>query len=211
MVQKAILSWPTNSTPGRDEKNERRRLSLLLRCQQNIKEKSLQTKEWFKAIPVGINKLDSLMKTMAQKAKINNERWQNHSGRKTMIQILCENDIPLTHIAQLSEHKSLKSSESYNTVSTQQEKQMSKLLSGYSSGTATKTSSHKTANIEAIYSSNSETQQAMTLFSGAVINGGNFSININTVSQSPKLTLEEEPRQISQKIKRCQNGRDLNF
>ena len=31
----------------------------------------------------------------------------------------------------------------------------------------------------------------MALFSRAVIEGGNFSININTVNQSPKLTLEE--------------------
>ena len=37
----------------------------------------------------------------------------------------------------------------------------------------------------------SESQQSMALFSGAVIQGGNFSININTVNKSPKLTLEE--------------------
>lgn len=80
-------------------------------------------------------------------------------------------------------------------VSTKQEIQMSKLLSGYTSGTTTKTSCRKTANIEVTYSSNSETQQAMILISGAFINGGNFSININTVNQSPTLTLEEEPRQ----------------
>ena len=34
------------------------------------------------------------MKTIAQKAGINNERLRNHSGRKTMIQTLSENDIP---------------------------------------------------------------------------------------------------------------------
>lgn len=161
-----------------------------------LKKESIQTKEWFKAAPVGINKLNSLMKTMAQKAGINNERLRNHSGRKTMIQTLSENDIPPTHIAQLSGHKNLKSLESYSTVSTKQEMQMSKLLSGYTSGTTTKTSSHKTPNVASTCSSNSETQQAMALFSGAVINGGNFSININTVNQSPKLTLEQEPTQI---------------
>lgn len=32
------------------------------------------------------------MKTMAQKAATNNERLRNHSGRKTMIQTLSEND-----------------------------------------------------------------------------------------------------------------------
>ena len=36
----------------------------------------------------------------------------------------------------------------------------------------------------------------MPLFSKAVINGGNFSIVINTVNQSPKLTVEREPSKI---------------
>ena len=75
----------------------------------NLKAESLQTKEWFKAGPVGINKLNGLMKTMAQRAGINNEHLRNYSGRKTMIQTLSENDIPLTHIAQLSGRKNLKS------------------------------------------------------------------------------------------------------
>jgi len=167
-----------------------------LAVNNTLKKESLQTKEWFKAAPVGINKLNSLMKTMAQKAGINNERLRNHSGRKTMIQTLSENDILPTHIAQLSGHKNLKSLESYSTVSTKQEMQMSKLLSGYTSGSATKTSSEKTANPAATSSPNSETQQAMALFSGAVINGGNFSININTVNQSPKLTVEQESSKV---------------
>ena len=167
-----------------------------LAVNNTLKKESLQTKEWFKAAPVGINKLNSLMKTMAQKAGINNERLRNHSGRKTMIQTLSENDIPPTHIAQLSGHKNLKSLESYSTVSTKQEMQMSKLLSGYTSGSATKTSSEKTANPAATSTPNSETQQAMALFSGAVINGGNFSININTVNQSPKLTVEQESSKV---------------
>jgi len=72
-----------------------------LAVNNNLKAESLQTKEWYKAGPVGINKLICLMKTMAQKAGINN-KCLNHSGRKTMIQTLSENDIPLTHIAQLS-------------------------------------------------------------------------------------------------------------
>jgi len=43
----------------------------------------------------------------------------------------------------------------------------------------------------AISPSTSESQQSMALFGGAVIQGGNFSISINTVNQSPKLTLQE--------------------
>ena len=79
-----------------------------LAVNSNLKAESPQTKEWFKVGLVGINKLNSLMKTMAQKVRINNERLRNHSRRKTMIQTLSENNIPPTHIAQLSGHKNLK-------------------------------------------------------------------------------------------------------
>ena len=161
-----------------------------LAVNNNLKAESLQTKEWFKAGPVGINKLNGLMKTMAQKAGINNERLRNHSGRKTMIQTLSENDIPPTHITQLSGHKNLKSIENYSKVSTKQQMKMSQVLSSVVASTATKTSSYEKAN-PTISPSTSESQQSMALFSGAVIEGGNFSININTVNQSPKLTLEE--------------------
>ena len=58
---------------------------------------------------VGKNKLNGLMKTMVQKAGIENDRLRKHSGRKTMIQTLSEHDIPPTQIAQLSGHKNLKS------------------------------------------------------------------------------------------------------
>ena len=173
----------------------------------NLKTESLQTKEWFKVGPVGINKLNSLVKTMAQKAGINNKRLRNHSGRKTMIQTLSENDIPPTHITQLSGHKNLKSIENYSKILTKQQMQMSKVLNSVVAGTATKTSSTETAN-PAISPSTSESQHSMAFFSGAVIQGGNFSININTSSQSPKLTLEESNSTRSVFFFRCHDGRD---
>ena len=107
-----------------------------------------------------------------------------------MIQTLSENDVPPTHIAQLSGHKNLKSIENYNKVSTTQQMKMSQVLISVVAGTTTKPSSFEKAN-PAISPSTSESQQSMALFSGSVIQGGNFSININTVNQSPKLTLEE--------------------
>ena len=55
-----------------------------LAVNNNLKAESLQTKEWFKAGPVGINKLNSLVKTMAQKAGINNDCLRIHSGRRTI-------------------------------------------------------------------------------------------------------------------------------
>ena len=102
-----------------------------------------------------------------------------------MIQTLSEHDIPPTQIAQLSGHKNLKSIENYSTVSTKQQMHMSKVLSSVMAGTTASSSS------ETACSSSSDSQstgkQSMALFSGAVIQGGNFSININTVNQSPTL------------------------
>ena len=97
-----------------------------------------------------------------------------------MIQTHSENDIPLTHIAQLPGHKNLKSIENYRKVSTKEQIKMSKVLSSVVAGTATKTSSYETANL-AISPSTSDSQQSMALFSGAVIYGGKFLINVNTV------------------------------
>jgi len=64
-----------------------------------------------------------------------------------MIQTLSENDIPLTHIFQLSGHKNLKSIENYSKVSTKQQMKMFQVLSrSVVTGTATKTSSYEKAN-----------------------------------------------------------------
>jgi len=67
---------------------------------------------------------------------------------------------------------------------------MSQVLRTVIAGIATKTSSYEKA-YPAISPSPSESQQSMAFLSKAVIQGGNFSININTVNQSPKLTLQE--------------------
>ena len=144
-----------------------------LAVNNNWKAESLQTKEWFKVGPVGINKLNGLMKTMAQKAGINNERLRNHSGRKTMIQTLSENDIPPTHIAQLSGHKNLKSIENYTKALTKQQMKMSQVLGSVVAGTATKTSSCEKVN-PVISPPTSESQQSMALFSGLSLKGAIF-------------------------------------
>lgn len=109
----------------RREKMNEDNSPFYLAINNNLKAESLQTKEWFKVGPVGINKLNSVVKTVAQKAGINTESLRNHSGRKTMIQTLSKNDIPLTHIAQLSGHKNLKNIENYSKVSTKQQMKMS--------------------------------------------------------------------------------------
>ena len=57
---------------------------------------------WYKRQPVGM-----FMKTMAQAAGLEGKKT-NHSGRKTMLTGLVQQDIPHLHIAQLSRHKNLK-------------------------------------------------------------------------------------------------------
>lgn len=113
-----------------------------LTINNTLKGDSLARKGWFKSGAVGVNKLNGLMKTMLQKAAIENERLENHSGRKTMIQML--SDIPSKQIAQLSGHKNLKSIENYSTVSTVSTKQqmhMSIVLSGVVADTSASSSS----------------------------------------------------------------------
>ena len=57
----------------------------------------------FKAGAMGVNKLNSLMKTMANKAGSEKRRLTNHSARKTMIKKLNDSrNILPAHIMQLS-------------------------------------------------------------------------------------------------------------
>ena len=72
-------------TQKRTEKMNEDDSPFYLAVNNNLKAESLQMKEWFKVGPVGINKPNGLMKTMAQKAGINNKHLWNHDGRKTMI------------------------------------------------------------------------------------------------------------------------------
>ena len=67
------------------------------------------------------------MKTMTQKAGLG-PNFKNHSGRKTIIQTLINNDVQPTDIMQLSGHKNNQSITSFSTVSQKH------TLTGLSSG-----------------------------------------------------------------------------
>ena len=151
------------------------------------------------------NKLGSLMKEMSNKAGLQNDKLHNHSARKTMIQTLSENNVPPTHIAQLSGHKNLKSIENYSHLSKKQQMHMSNVLANISrecssitSFTPTVTPSTSTSAVfrpEGACRFSNPGQQSMALFSGTVIHGGQFSVTINTVNQSPPLPPPSEKRQ----------------
>ena len=164
-------------------------------------------KPWFKKAPVGVNKLNTVMKTMAQKAGLG-PNFKNHSrGRKTMIQILVNNDVPPADIMQLSGHKNVQSIINYSTVSQKQRLNMSHTLTGLSSGEIAPQSAssipekrkHKDELNNPTFSptfseqSKQAAQQPLSLFSGAVISGGHISVAINTLNQSPTaLSVREE-------------------
>ncbi len=160
------------------------------------------SKSWFKANAMGVNKLNSLMKNMATKAGLDCQRLTNHSARKRMVQKLNDNEVPPTHIMQLSGHKNIQSINNYSQVSEQQQKTMSRILSGSSStkpvvlectsqnnkrvlAQGETMSCRSYHSVSGLPSSSNPTSAATGLFSGAVINGGHFNININTVNKSP--------------------------
>ena len=92
------------------------------------------SKPWFKAAPMGINKLNSLMKTMAQKGGLHAENLTNHSARKRMIQKLNDQEVPPTHIMQVSGHKNVQSLNNYSSLSEKQQRDISNILSASTSG-----------------------------------------------------------------------------
>ena len=65
---------------------------------------------------MGVNKLNSLMKTMAERTGLDNSHLTNHSARKRMFQAFNYKDIPPGHIMQLSGHKNVQSINNYSHV-----------------------------------------------------------------------------------------------
>ena len=94
----------------------------------NLTKMPNSSKTWFKAAPVGVNKLNSLMKTMAQKADLNSENLTNHSGRKRMIQKLNDQEVLPTHIMQIFGHKNVQRLNDYSSLLEKQQRNISNIL-----------------------------------------------------------------------------------
>ena len=148
------------------------------------------SKPWFKATPMGVNKLNSLMKTMAQKAGLNAENLTNHSGRKRMIQKLNDQEVPPTHIMQISGHKNVQSLNNYSSLSEKQQRNISNILGGT---TLTRRSFAIEEREDVSLSENQESpQQVLSLLQGANIHGGTVNISINTKSAKSKLVRDAQ-------------------
>ena len=166
------------------------------------------SKLWFKKSALGVNTLNSLMKRMAQKAGLGSN-ITNHSGRKTMVQTLTNNAVPPTDIIQLSGHKNVQSVTNYSNVSSKQQMQMSRTLTGLASGKRFSGGSysnfkqdastevyrhqgkHNETNPDSAATCQQQQQQAMSLFSGATVHGCHIQVSINSLNQSPVATTSQ--------------------
>ena len=86
---------------------------------------------WFLRQPVGVNKLSSLMRNMAKGAGLSDsKRLTNHSARKYLVQQLSDQNIPPTHIMQITGHKNINSINNYSEISSNNQQRISHILSG---------------------------------------------------------------------------------
>ncbi|CAB4009971.1 zinc finger MYM-type 2-like [Paramuricea clavata] len=136
---------------------------------------------------------------MAVKAGLTT-KFTNHSGRKTMMQALVNQNFPPTDIIQLSGHKNLQSVTHYSTVNESQQMEMSRTLSSVATGKLSHLSNlttgnsgvevHSSTNRQKTTSEHNVQEHAMpALFSNATISGGSINISINTLKQSPTLSI----------------------
>lgn len=87
---------------------------------------------WFLRGPLGVHKLNSLMKKMAERAKLPNlanKRITNTSVRKYLCQKLVDNNVPDTHAVHITGHKNPNSLNNYRSLNNKQKCTMSTLLS----------------------------------------------------------------------------------
>ena len=94
---------------------------------------------WYKKLPLGIHKVDGMMKNLAKDGSLTGKKT-NHSARKTQVQTLCAANVADSAVMQLSGHKSVQSLNHYKRPSLQQEKHMSHLLSNYCPSSSVKQS-----------------------------------------------------------------------
>ena len=114
------------------------------------------------------------------------------------------NDVPQTDIMQLSGHKNVQSITQYSTVSQKQQLNISHTLTGFSSGEIAPQSgssipekrkhefdelTYPTFRPTFSQQSKQAAKQTLSLFWGAIISGGHIGVAINTLNQSPTLSV----------------------
>ena len=86
---------------------------------------------WFKTQPMGVNKLNSILKDMSGVGEIPCKT--NHTGRKTLVQKLQNNDVPPNQVVEITGHKNLQSTNNYSSLRERPMKNISNILSSTAS------------------------------------------------------------------------------
>lgn len=182
---------------------------------------------WFKNIAMGEGKIRTLMKTAAHKANIKGKKLTYHSGRRTAINRLLEENVPLTAIQQHSGHKSIQSLYNHSKNSLKRQHEMSNILAGGMNTSGSNTNinissepssmddntTHMTSTVstrpptssnnnisdkENIQPSGYKHSEFNNFFPhGTIINGGNFNFNYGLPTMQHK---ETEKRRKGQRI-----------
>ena len=88
-------------------------------------------KRWFKASPLGVNSLRSMVKNMLVAFQVQSDKkLVNHSTRKHLVQKFVDSNIPPNEIVQITGHKNINSLNNYSAISGKRQQQISAVLSG---------------------------------------------------------------------------------
>ena len=152
---------------------------------------SVEGKNWFKAQPMGVNKLNNIMKAMTQAAGISDKT--NHNGRKTLVQKLQDSGVPPNQIIQITGHKNVQSVNNYSSLREKEMESISRILSSTTKAatnvaqtennlTAQHLAEHRIASTSTTSSTldvnSSNENRLQTMFHGNYITGGVFNINL---------------------------------
>ncbi|PFX24183.1 hypothetical protein AWC38_SpisGene11228 [Stylophora pistillata] len=155
---------------------------------------SVKGRNWFKAQPMGVNKLNDIMKDMTQAARISGKT--SHSGRKTLLQKLQDSGVPPNQIIQITRgHKNVQSVNNYSSlrIGEKQMESISRILSSTTKAatnvaqtennlTAQHLAEHRIASASTTSSTldlNSfKENRLQTMFHENYITGGVFNINL---------------------------------
>lgn len=163
----------------------------------SVSKLALPATKWFKPQPMGVNKLNSLMKNCAEVAGIGfDKRITNHSARKTLVQKLQDNNVPPTQIVQVTGHKNLQSVNNYSSLRDNQQEAISSILSSSSCQTIAGQPSNSKKVVSLEMETSHESLMPSSLFHGNYISGGTFNVHVSSASSSlaSSTTITESPK-----------------
>ena len=140
--------------------------------------------------PMGKNKIGEFLSSATKKLSLSKSgKFTNHSVRKTCIKTLLDFGVSHNSVAQLSGHKCLKSLDSYAVASHQQQREMSKILSGNeNSKPKQQKAPERNLQYQFVDSTTQESIQTHGIFSGANIGVINIQNLVLPEASGPQQT-----------------------